>query len=181
MADNIEVRNIEVRNMEGIIELLKPHSKQVNKFRKFDGITIECTVLNAADRDNGIKEIKAICKKLKLAPVSVEKKASSEVAFGVQFPELTPIYTEEEIRKMYEANYKFLFDNLKSADKTKFTRAILLDNMTRLVRNSIMTYCKSNINLYKDKPENYYNNVEYRAKLNSWFVEYLEKYLSEEV
>ena len=33
------------------------------------------------------------------------------------------------------------------------------------------------INKYKDNEDNYFNDVEYRAKLNGWYLTYLERYL----
>ena len=165
------------RNVEEIIRELKQSTKYIKDYHKFDGITIECTATSMKDRDKAIKEIKAVCKDLKLFPVSVEKKSTSDVLFAVQFPELEPEYNDEELKYMYEANFKFLFDNLKSFDKSRFTRTILIENMNSLVKNAIRTYCKSNINKYKDNEDNYFNDVEYRAKLNGWYLAYLERYL----
>lgn len=173
-----EVNNTETyRNIEEIIKVLDGKSKYVTKLRKFDGITIECTT-GEDKRENAMNEMQALSKKIGVIPVSTEARKDSKDLFGVQYPELKPIYTEDEMRKMYEDDFEFLFNNIKMKDPKSITRNNLISNMDRLTRHAITTYCRSNINQYKESVEDYISNSKYRTKINGWYLEFVDKYLA---
>ena len=167
-------------NIEGIINELQQRSKQVNSMRKFDGITIECEVDDEKNLKNAMSEVQVLSKQLNILPVSVEKRKGSNVLFGLQYPELIPHYTTEEVKKMYCDMFRFLFDNIKMKDPTKITKPILIENMDRLVKHAITNYCRSNINQYRETFDDYYKNAKYRAQINAIYLEFLEIYLMEE-
>ena len=165
-------------NIEGIIKFLKTQSKHTKNMRKFDGITIEAEVATADKRINAMNEMQALSKKYGIIPVAVEARADSDVLFGVQYPELRPVYSDEEVRKMYEDTFEFLLNNIKTKDPKSITRTILIENMERFTRHAIIVYCKSNINQYKETVDDYLNKSKYRTKINGWYLEYIDKYLS---
>ena len=164
-------------NIEGIIEFLREQTKNVNNMRKFDGITIECEVATADKRENAMNEMQALSNKYGIIPVAIEARADSSTLFGVQYPELKPIYSEEETRKMYEDTFEFLLNNIKMKDPKSVTKTILIENMDRLTKHAITVYCKSNINQYKETVDDYLNNSKYRTKINGWYLEFIDIYL----
>ena len=168
---------IEYRNIESIIVALDGKSKYVTNLRKFDGITIECTT-TSDKRENAMNEMQALSKKLGLMPVSVEARKDSADLFGLQYPDLKPLYTEAEVKRMYYDNFEFLFNNIKMKDPKSITRNILISNIDRLTKHAITTYCRSNINQYKESIDDYINNTKYRAKINGWYLEYIDIYLA---
>jgi len=165
------------KNIEEIIKALDGQSKYVTNMRKYDGITIECTTTEDK-RENAMNEMQALSKRIGAIPVSAEARKDSKELFGIQYPELKPVYTEAEMIKMYEDNFKFLFDNIKMKDPKSLTKANLISNMDRLTKHAITTYCRSNINQYKESIEDYLNDHKYRLKINGWYLEYIDKYLA---
>ena len=165
-------------NIEEIINAIRPLSKQVAEFRKLDGITIECGKGPTVEVDTAINEIKALCNKLKLLPVSIEKRKDDPMLFTVQFPELVPKYTDEQIENMYKDTFNFLFSNIKMKDPTALTKSKLIENMSRLTKHAITTYYRSNVNQYKESVEDYYNDKKYRAKIDGIFLVCVEEFLS---
>lgn len=167
---------LEYRNIESIIKALEGQLKYVTYMRKLDGITIECTT-TADKRENAMNEMQALSKKLGIVPVSVEIRRDNASLFAVQYPELKPLYTEDEMKKMYNDNFEFLFNNIKMKDPKSITKNILISNMDRLTKHAITTYCRSNINQYKGSINDYINNAKYRTKINGWYLEYIDVYL----
>lgn len=167
---------INLKNIEGIIDAVKPMSKQVKEFRKFDGISMECTKLGSID--SAINEMKALCTKLKLVPFATEARKDDSNLFLVQFPDLIPEYSEDEVTKMYKDTFMFLFNNIKIKDPTAATKTKLIEGMDSLVKHAIKTYCRSNINQYKESFETYYNNKKYRVKINGIFLDSVEEFVS---
>jgi len=173
----MENNNNAYNNVESMIETFRGQVKNVVSMRKFDGITIECDVDTEAKRENAMNEMQALSKKLNFIPVAIEARADSATLFGVQYPELKPKYLEEQVKKMYTDTFEFLIDNIKMKDPKSITKTILVENMDRLTKHAITVYCRSNINQYKDNVNNYLNNTKYRAKINSWYLEFIENYL----
>ena len=171
--------NTNLINIESIIEAVLPMSKQVKDVRKFDGISMECTKLSTASLENAINEIKAICNKLKLLPVATEKRKDDAELFLVQFPELLPKYSDEEVAKMYTDTFIFLFNNIKMKDPSAATKSKLIEGMESLVKHAIKTYCRSNINQYKESFEDYYNDKKYRTKINVIFLDSVDTFITE--
>lgn len=169
-------------NIESIIKEMKKSIKVLVKLEKLDGITMECSVPQGMKAKEGIKEAKAICKKLKLGPLAVEENPDKENVFALQFPELDVEYTEKQIEKMYKANYKWLLEGLLSRDKDhKVTRELLLEFKDVFNKQAIMIYCKSNINPYKTDTSKYLNNIEYRKSLDKIYYDFIEENMSKGV
>ena len=76
---------------------------------------------------------------------------------------------------MYIANFKWLLDDA-TRNKKDITKEFILINKDKFTRMAIKTYVRSNVNRYKEKEENYLNNIEYRNKLNLLFTDYLDEY-----
>lgn len=165
-------------NIESIIDAIRPLSKQVKSFRKFDGITMECAKNETVTIDNAINEITALCTKLKVIPVATEKRKDDPNLFAVQFPELMPKYTDEQVEAMYKDTFMFLFNNVKMKDPESATKSKLIENIDSFVKHAIMTYCRSNINQYKESFDTYYTNKKYRAKVNGIFLATVEEFVA---
>lgn len=164
-------------NIEAIIKAIKPEIKKVIKLSKYDGITMECFVENSKDIDKGIKEMEQICTKLDLIPIATEISKNKDNVFIIQFPELNPAYTDNQIKKMYKLTFKWLLDNLLKTDvNKKVTKDILLKFKSIVVKEAIQTFCRSNINLYKDNAINYLNNKNYKEKIDLIYLDFLETY-----
>lgn len=168
----------ELVNIENIIDALKPLTKQVKSFRKFDGITMECTKNEGTTVDKAINEMTALCTKLKLMPIATEVRKGDPDLFAVQFTELMPKYTNEQVVAMYKDTFMFLFNNIKMKDPASATKPMLIENMDSLVKHAIMIYCRSNINQYKENFDTYYTNTKYRAKINGIFLESVEEFIA---
>ena len=173
MEDSVKLKNVE----EIMVELKKLTTK-VNQFRKFDGITIECDTSGLCNRDDAINETVALCKQLKAIPVASEKRQDDDNLFAIQFPEMTPVYSEELIDKFYTDDFKFLLDNVKMKDPTLINKTYLVEQMDVFVKHAMKIVCRSTINQYKDSFDNYYNNKKYRLRINTVYLDYVDVYLS---
>lgn len=166
-----------LKNVDNIIKALKQDIKKIVKLTKFDGITIECSVQEDKKVDDGIKEINKLCEKLELRPIATEKSKEKNNVFIVQFPELIPEYTEAQIKKMYNLSFKWLLDNLIRNDKEhKVTPELLIKYKSLVVRKAIQIYCRSNINQYKEKLEDYLQDKKYVEKIDVLYYQFLETY-----
>ena len=165
-------------NVENIIDVIRPKVKKVRDLRKFDGITIECTKNDGVDIDKAIGEIVEVCNELKLIPIATEKRKDDPDLFIIQFTELIPKYTDEQVQKMYKDTFMFLFDNVKMKDPSSATKSKLIENIDSFVKHAIMIYCRSNINQYKENFDTYYNNKKYRAKINGIYLESVEEFVA---
>lgn len=166
-----------LKNTDNIIKALKQDIKKIVKLTKFDGITIECSVQEGKKVDDGIKEINKLCEKLELRPIATEKSKEKNNVFIVQFPELIPEYTEAQIKKMYNLSFKWLLDNLTINDKEhKVTPELLIKYKSLVVRKAIQIHCRSNINQYKEKLEDYLQDKKYIEKIDVLYYQFLETY-----
>lgn len=171
------MQDTNLTNVDVIIKELQKLCKQIKTFEKLDGITIECTVTNSKKLDNGIKEVTDVCKNLNLIQISIEKSSTKNTSFALQFPELNVYYSEDIITKMYEDNFKWLFDNImEKPQSVNIDKTFLLQNKDMLVKQAISTYCRSNINPYKENVKDYLNNTEYIRKISTIYILYLDKY-----
>lgn len=166
------------KNVESIINALRPVARNIVDFRKLDGITIECKVAEPSKRDNAMNEIQAISKQLGVIPVAVELRNDSDVLFGAQYPDLVPEYTQAEVKQMYIDNFKFLFDNIKMKDPKSITKTNLIENMDRFIKHATMIYYKSNINQYKETLEDFTHTNRYKSELNGWYLDYMMSYIT---
>ena len=168
---------IDLRNMELIIKAIKSKSKSFKEIIKYDGITAEFTCKDKLDREECKQEVEDICKELNLKNFVLENSKEFVVKFILQFPDMTPIYTEEEIDDMYIANFKWLLDD-SLRNKPDLTKQYIIDHTPNFVKLAVTTYYRSNVNQYKEKLEDYLNNTKYRQRLNILFITYLDEYWS---
>lgn len=162
-------------NVENIIKNIENNFKCFSSIVKYDGITIEFTLNDNVDKEIAKKQVDEVCKKIKIVSYSIENNKQNDQKFSLQFPELVPEYTEEQIKNMYIANFKWLLDDA-TRNKKDITKEFILINKDKFTRMAIKTYVRSNVNRYKEKEENYLNNIEYRNKLNLLFTHYLDEY-----
>jgi len=168
-------------NMETILKAIKQKSKLVMKINKYDGITLECFTASGSDTKEAIKEINQICKELKLLPISTEPNKEAENIFALQFPELDIIYSDRQIEKMYQDNFKWLIDGIVEYDNDKkLNREVLIKNKDIFVKQAILTYGRSNINPYKVDILERLNNIDYRKQIDVIYLNYIDKYIMEE-
>jgi hypothetical protein len=168
-------KEIDLRNVELIITAIKEKTKSFKDIIKYDGITIEFSCNDDVDRTTAAQEVETICKELNLKQYVVENSGESETKFILQFPDMTPSYTEDEMNAMYIANFKWLLDD-SLRNKPDLTKQYILDHTASYVKLAVTTYFRSNVNQYKEHLEDYLNNTTYRQKYNILFMTYLDEY-----
>ena len=164
-----------LNNMEKIIALISSKTKYFDEILKYDGITIEFTCKNKINRESVKKDIETLCKTYGLNIYTLENNKDDIRKFILQFPDMVPEYTADEIQKMYIANFKWLLDDT-IRNKPDITKVFILDNTAKYVKLAVTTFYRSNINQYKEKLDDYLTNTEYRQKLNVLFMTYLDEY-----
>lgn len=164
-------------NVEAIINVLKEQSKTVVEFNKANGITIECKINPIKTRKQMERELNTLCKKLNLLPIEITEKDDSETLYYLQFPDLDVQYPEEIIIKMYNDNFKWLLDNIRNfPDDKELTMDYCLNNQKTFIRTAIQTYCRSNINPYRDNVRKYIEDIEYIKKVTQIYLKFLDWY-----
>ena len=176
MARNTKT-DLKLNNMENIIAVILLDVTSFEQVIKFDGITIEFMCKNESEIDKSIKYMEKWVTNHKILPYLVEKSKDNNRKFIIQFPDLVPEYTEEEITKMYIANFKWLLDDTMN-NKPDLTKQYIIDHTINFVKLAITTYYRSNVNQYKEKLEDYLTNTMYRQKLNMLFMTYVEEYFA---
>lgn len=168
----------DLRIIELIIKELKNNCKYILKFQKYDGISIECYVAEQDNIDLGIKEVKNICKKLKLNPIDIECNKEKTNLFLLQFPELLPKYTDKELQLLYEDNYKRLISDLKSNDiNNKVDLNLIIKNKNIFIKQAMISFYNINTNRYKGTLQGFLNNKELWDKAEVYFNDYIKCYL----
>lgn len=165
----------ELNNMENIISAIKSKSKYFDEILKYDGITIEFTCKDNVKRELVKKDIETFCKMNKLNIYTLENNKDDIRKFILQFPDMVPVYSEEEIQKMYMANFKWLLDDTLR-NKPDITKTFILDNTVKYVKLAVTTFYRSNVNQYKSKLDDFLTDTTYRQKLNMLFMTYLDEY-----
>lgn len=161
-------------NVDGIIKELKKKAKYLTSIEKLDGITIECSVAKTKKAEDKIEDVKAICKTLVPYQAAIELNEKFDNVFIIQFPELVPEYTDEEINKMYMDSFKWLVDNFKTNDAaSNYTPELFMRQKDKFVKHAILIYYRSNTNQYRCKPEDLLNDKEYRTRIDSIFIDYI--------
>lgn len=168
---------IDLRNMELIIKAIADIAKTIDTIIKYDGITAEITNIEKKTREQCKKEITDICGELKLKQFILEDSKNFANKFILQFPDMLPVYTQEEIDQLYIANFKWLLDD-SLRNKPDLTKQFIIDHTPNFVKLAVTTYYRSNVNQYREKLEDYLNNTTYRQKLNILFLTYLDEYWS---
>ena len=167
--------NVRLDNVDVIIKAISPELKLVKAIVKYDGITIEFTSKDENYLD-AMEEVKVVCKKFGLKCDDMEHNEEQIEKFILQFPNLVPHYTDEEIDKMYIDAYKWLLDDTFN-NEPSVTKQDVLNNKDNYVRQAITIYYRFNVNKYRETIDDYLGNKEYREKWTVRFVEYLDEYL----
>lgn len=160
--------------IEDIMVALKKKAKYIANIEKVDGITMECSLAESKKAEDRLDEVKELCKELKNTPVAIELNEAKENVFLVQFPEMIPEYTDEQIEKMFIDTFKWLIDNfLTNSKNINFTKEQFALEKNMFVKHAIIIYYRSNVNQYKQKPEDYLNNLDFRNKIDNIYLDYL--------
>ena len=78
---------------------------------------------------------------------------------------------------MYKDNFKWLLDNFLQQDiDNNFDKNKLATDKNIFVKQAILYYYRSNMNQYKEKVENLLNNLDYRNKIDSLYLQFLNDY-----
>lgn len=165
----------EFLNMEQIIKEIKTYTKNFSEIIKYDGITIEFTCKDNIDRQIAKKDITKFCESNKLIMYVLEDNPENVQKFILQFPDMTPEYSDDEIQQMYIANFKWLLDDTLH-NRPDLTKQFILDNTTKYVKLAVTTYYRSNVNQYKKSLDSYLTDTKYRQELNLLFMTYLDEY-----
>lgn len=173
-----------LNNIDSIKKELEEQLTTVSSVYKLDGITLECKLKSRQKLSDAEKEINDTCDKLSLLPVSIEQNEEDKTIFAIQFPELYPLYTEEEKRKIYIDSFKWLFDNAirrnnVSQNKVVIDKATLLNAKDVYIKQAIGIFCRSHINPYKTSVKTFVEDKTYMSELNILFYEALEEYSKE--
>ena len=165
-------------NMESIIKVFENSDiTTVSNFDKFDGITIECTLKGRSTFNKAKEQLTEVCTNLQLLPLNFEQRKDDNKKFIIQFPELNVVYTKLQIEALYKSNFKFLFNNAILTNPTiKITKELLYKSKDIYVRQCIQAYVRSNINPYKENPQDYLDNIEYRREIDILFYTALDEF-----
>lgn len=158
-----------MNNIEEIIKKIKPKFRCFSYIMKYDGITIEFEVKNINSIDKDIAKVEKVLKELNIIDFSIEKRKDMNNRFSVQFPNMIPKYNDEQINKMYKDTFLWLLDD-SLRNKPDLTRQFIITNSDKYIKQAIKTYCRSNINRYKENENDYLQNYEYRQKLFPLFI-----------
>ena len=167
---------MKTNNIENIIKILKKENTNVIKYKKYDGITIECYTPSDIDCKDDMTKIANTLSKNNIQ-FSMERNGKNKNIFITQFPELEPEYTEKQMEKMYKDIFKWLLDNVYENDMMKkVTKELILQYKDIYVKQAIMMYYKSNYNQYKIKQMDLLNDNNYKIKVSDYFKKYVEEY-----
>lgn len=167
---------MKTNNIENIIKILKKENTNVIKYKKYDGITIECYTPSDIDCKDDMTKIANTLSKNNIQ-FSMERNEENKNIFITQFPELEPEYTEKQMEKMYKDIFEWLLDNVYENDMMKkVTKQLILQYKDIYVKQAIMMYYKSNYNQYKVKQMDLLNDNQYKIKVSDYFKKYVEEY-----
>lgn len=171
-------------NIDNIKKELESKLDTVTSIYKLDGITLECKLKSRQKLTNVSKQLEEICGELELLPISIEQNEDDKSIFALQFPELYPIYTEDERRKIYIDSFTWLFNNAiqrnnVSQNKVVIDKSTILNGKDVYIKQALGIYCRSHINPYKSSVKTFMEDKKYMSELTMLFYEALEKYSKE--
>lgn len=171
-------------NSREVIKLLKQEKTDILVYKAIDGITIECYLPETEkfDLKQQTKAIKAILEKLNLPSALVEAHKEKQNVFIIQFPEMKPEYTQEEIDEVITNNINALIENLKdnmAITKSAINKQLIEKSKGLLVREAINMYYKGYTNQYKESIDDYTTNTEFMDNCMNLFDRWLSNYEEE--
>lgn len=158
-------------NIEDIIININKKVKSVESIRKWDGISLEITAKKSSryNQEDFTNKLDKLFHDMELLPYQIELNPNTDNTFLVQFPDFTPVYTEEQIHKMYNDLFEFLLKSYTSHSGVDKSTTHLLKAQEQIVRLAIKSFYASNTNRYRVKEIDMLNDVELRLKLNKFF------------
>lgn len=176
--------------LNNIDEIYKEFAEKLQKSsiaRKIDGITLECELKSKRTKFETAKtEIETLCEEYQLLPIEVEQNTENTQLFILQFPDLNPVYTEEEKEMMYNSTFKWLLDNAIDKTKmnisglpTKITKQLLKDSSGSYIKLSINIFYNSGVNKYKQSEDSYLKDSDYVKSVEKLYLNYLDTYCKE--
>ena len=160
MSEKIDISNIDL-----IVKYLNSNLKGIQNLVKLDGITLEITYIEPISKKQ-TDELKSICKKIKLQPISIEQNKEYNTKLALQFPEYESQFNEEELKDLYMKNFKWSIDTLYANDINHEVTDEVVRNSRDLVINQCITlYYRSFINPYKHNIDEYLNDENLKHNL----------------
>lgn len=163
------VIDLSIQNIDELIELVNKKVKGLKNIRKWDGISVECMVSDSAKIEKIKLKIQDICESNQLMPVSFENNEIDGSIFLFQLPDFEPVYTEEQIKKLYIELFNFLINNFLSHKDVDNSVQHLLDIHENMVKLAIKAFYRSNVNKYHVKESDLLDDVELRLRLNDLY------------
>lgn len=167
-------------NVNSIMDKLRNKTTNVKTFKVFDGITIQC-VMNEQTTEEQLKtemkNIQSICKTLKLPSSVTDKNKFCDYIFLLQFPDLEPTYTDEELERMYKTNLIWMLDTSFHNDINNIMSVnTFKNNVEMLVTDLLRQHYESCVNKYKHTLKEIIQDKEQREKITKWVNEVLSNY-----
>lgn len=163
-------------NSRKIIQLLQEQKTDIQEYKALDGITIECKLPEQHKFDlNSFKQyIKEVLYKLNLPSALVEQNKEMQNVFIIQFPDMIPEYTDEEVEQVIKDNLSMLVQLITSNSMGHVPdKDTLRNHKGMLVRDAVTMYFKGYANQYKQTEEDYIGNLQEFEKYNKIFDKWL--------
>ena len=152
----------------------------IEETNTYDGISLECKIPDKKTFKQCKTSIEKYCKQNKLLPVAFEQRDDREKYFLVQFPELIPYYTEEQLHNMFFSSLEYLISTnieLSKRSGVIVTRKMLIDTIEKYVTEVIKMYYNWNVNKYRETLDGLLNNINLRNSIKRVFNEVIVKYV----
>ena len=175
MEENNEVKT----NIENIKKGIE-ESTIIKESTIYDGISIEVAIPPKKTFKQCKASIDRFCKNNNLIPVAYEERDDHKECFLVQFPELIPYYTEEQLYNMFYKSLDYLVSTnieLSKRNGVIVTRKMLLESIEKYVYEVIKMYYNWNVNKYRVTLDQLENNVNLRSRIKEVFQEVILKYV----
>jgi len=167
-------------NVNSIMDKLRKETTNVNSFKIFDGITIQCVMKDTTTEQElraEMKNIQTVCKTLKLPSSVTDKNKYCDNIFLLQFPDLEPAYTDKELEKMYKTS---LIDRLDTSFHNDISNTMTINtfknNVEMLVTDLLRQHYETCVNKYKHTLKEILQDKEQRTKVIQWVNEVLSEY-----
>ena len=167
----------ELTNIDLITKKILSEMKSIKSAVKLDGITIECEIKPKSDMKVVYDDIRDLCSRLKLNPISLELNKTRDNTFIIQFPDYENKFSEEEKYKLYKDYFKFLVDSLYRNDHDKkVTREVVEKSRDLAIEQSLNIYFRSYANQYKETLQDISNDPKLKYKMQTLYQEFLNEY-----
>ena len=170
---------IDISNIDLILKYITSNLEEIESIRKLDGITLEIIYKESIDKKR-INNLKALCKKIKLQPVSIELNSEKDTNLALQFPEYESTFSKEELDKLYIESFKWSIDSLYANDLNgKVNDEVVRKSRDLFINQCLTRYYRSYKNPYKCKFEDFINDQNLIHDLRLLYFNFSEPYLIE--